>query len=265
MWTAPARAGSSPLAREIRQAPALSPGPGRFIPARAGNTKTPIRPLPTMTVHPRSRGKYIADVHCHNWNAGSSPLAREIQHVHAFDQVPFRFIPARAGNTPRPRPSRAASPVHPRSRGKYMKPRIREVGAGGSSPRAREIQPACSGLRMWLRFIPARAGNTRAAFAYYGKASVHPRSRGKYQHIHAHKDALHGSSPLAREIQCTELDLLAATRFIPARAGNTRGSIPGHAPNPVHPRSRGKYGVHSLKRARDVRFIPARAGNTPCR
>ena len=53
-----AQAGSSPLARGTRLH-RLAPGePGRFIPARAGNTSGRTRGASSASVHPRSRGEH---------------------------------------------------------------------------------------------------------------------------------------------------------------------------------------------------------------
>ena len=112
--------GSSPLAREI---PATSTATG-----------------PSSTVHPRSRGKYVLGIAAVDEDDGSSPLAREI-HIHALARdVNHRFIPARAGNTTIRRRSARRTPVHPRSRGKYLVRVGAAAADGGSSPLAREIR-----------------------------------------------------------------------------------------------------------------------------
>ena len=94
--------------------------------------------------------------------------------------------------------------------------------------------------------------------------------------------AINGSSPRGRGTHVQRPRVVAATRFIPARAGNT--SLPRAHRNlhPVHPRAGGEH-CTSLSVSRDVcgssprgrgtlharrfprsgsRFIPARAGNT---
>ena len=135
------RRGSSPLARGTpwrwRQ-----PRPcGRFIPARAGNTKYRSPEPPPQTVHPRSRGE-------HPRSASSPPWPRH------------RFIPARAGNTGSSWLTPASSTVHPRSRGEHQYSHGDRSSTTGSSPLARGTR--CPKAMVTL------AGE------------VHPRSRGEH-------------------------------------------------------------------------------------
>ena len=192
--------GSSPLAREILGQLRRRHRLPRFIPARAGNT-SPRRPAsPPASAHPRSRGKYADAMQASTGTGGSSPLAREILGAISHDHQHDRFIPARAGNTTAPRPSRCPRPVHPRSRGKYVVRTPLPSRTWGSSPLAREIPvdrfrglplgrfiPARAGNTASRapqggssRFIPARAGNTSMTAKARTAKSVHPRSRGKY-------------------------------------------------------------------------------------
>ena len=95
-------------------------------------------------------------------------------------------------------------------------------------------------------------------------------------------DIAPGSSPLARGTREEARRRGGADRFIPARAGNTAGSIRPPPPPSVHPRSRGEHGSRSIsppntrgssplargtqssphRSSLRFRFIPARAGNT---
>ena len=112
--------------------------------------------------------------------------------------------------------------------------------------------------------------------------TVHPRSRGEHEVRAATHMRMRGSSPLARGTLPHALGDPQAERFIPARAGNTRGAPPRSETDTVHPRSRGEHrlcrerenaGCGSSPLARGTRppsrcspprhrFIPARAGNT---
>ena len=92
-----------------------------------------------------------------------------------------------------------------------------------------------------------------------------------------------GSSPLARGTRLYRLDHSRGFRLIPARAGNTFGSVNTNRSEAAHPRSRGEHlpthsydygkggssplargtpGHHFVQNLRG-RLIPARAGNTP--
>ena len=95
--------GSSPLARGTHLGAAQCALERRFIPARAGNTSSPRRRGPGATVHPRSRGEHDVAVILGLTVSGSSPLARGTQRRPDLRRAAQRFIPARAGNTPKAR------------------------------------------------------------------------------------------------------------------------------------------------------------------
>ena len=276
--------GSSPLTREIHR-PGWRPArQRRFIPARAGNTRSAQRTALRIV--------------------GSSPLAREIHNWTCSASARFGFIPARAGNTPCLRLPSPQTPVHPRSRGKYgrhgahvgvpgrfIPARAGNTGSGTCKSHQPTVHSRSRGKyrgRRWrwrlvVRFIPARAGNTARVRRPSARLAVHPRSRGKYGRSCPWGLVPAGSSPLAREIRRAPGEAGALRRFIPARAGNTCRWRAAAARAAVHPRSRGKYVAPrdrtklsggSSPLAREIlrslfaqqqiqRFIPARAGNTP--
>ena len=91
--------GSSPLARGTRTLDDRMGRVRRFIPARAGNTRSMRVDTHPCAVHPRSRGEHLAIIHVPPEIAGSSPLARGTLHRDHAGNRPVRFIPARAGNT----------------------------------------------------------------------------------------------------------------------------------------------------------------------
>ena len=158
--TGPARLGSSPLARGTHGGHMAHRLPPRFIPARAGNTARRTAPSLVSTVHPRSRGEHTSEIRRRIQAAGSSPLARGTRSSRSPAPPPWRFIPARAGNTRPGSTPPASRTVHPRSRGEHASGRYRRPALSGSSPLARGTpEPARQGAsRSW--FIPARAGNT---------------------------------------------------------------------------------------------------------
>ena len=112
-------AGSSPLARGLRERLARGLERIRIIPARAGFTS---RRSPRTTLsrdHPRSRGVYAAETAATAMTQGSSPLARGLpDQRHARVQGP-RIIPARAGFTGARQSASGTVRDHPRSRGVY--------------------------------------------------------------------------------------------------------------------------------------------------
>ena len=174
-------------------------------------------------VHPRSRGEHVPRV-----KDGSSPLAR---------------------GTPADGFERRPRPVHPRSGN--TSPTVAADHDYGSSPLARGTRRSRP-LLGHHRFIPARAGNTRAWAIWTIGAPVHPRSRGEHSCCRLEAPVGHGSSPLARGTLQMLCRSPAMRRFIPARAGNTDSCRVRRALSPVHPRSRGEHPV-GLVLSQDVR------------
>ena len=213
---------------------------------------------------------------------GSSPRGRGTpDRVVAFPDA-GRFIPARAGNTPSITTACRPSTVHPRAGGEHSVARSSSVSWYGSSPRGRGTRCAREGHRRSRRFIPARAGNTRAASVVLLEWTVHPRAGGEHFVLDTEAAIVTGSSPRGRGTPQSVERARNGLRFIPARAGNTRPRTSRATRATVHPRAGGEHpallrtspgsngssprGRGTLERAilREVirRFIPARAGNT---
>ena len=133
----PATGGSSPLARGTRHRGVHVPVPPRFIPARAGNTGPNPPPASGAPVHPRSRGEHHLALLAGRGSTGSSPLARGTLPQRTIEPAVARFIPARAGNTPRRCGTSRRSSVHPRSRGEHLAGGSAPMRCCGSSPLAR--------------------------------------------------------------------------------------------------------------------------------
>ena len=214
--------GSSPLARGTRLPDRGGEQPRRFIPARAGNTWPGSPPTTPGTVHPRSRGEHRLPPACGPVRDGSSPLARGTRILTQNEGRRKRFIPARAGNTTSSAGCAIAPAVHPRSRGEHPEARPALRLLDGSSPLARGTLQVAVLLLHLVRFIPARAGNTRRRMCAPCRPAVHPRSRGEHSRGRSRPLPAPGSSPLARGTPRSESRARAGLRFIPARAGNTR-------------------------------------------
>ncbi len=155
----------------------------------------------------------------------------------------------------------------------------------GSSPRERGTRAEDQRRQERLRFIPARAGNTRTAAQRILTNSVHPRASGEHDVLEVAGPAGDGSSPRERGTRHPQARARLRDRFIPARAGNTLLLTAAFNPTPVHPRASGEHTPHrrlahaargSSPRERGtqrhlagaalaVRFIPPRAGNTKSR
>ncbi len=174
------KAGSSPHVRGTLFEDLHGQARIRFIPARAGNTFCAGLPYKVSTVHPRTCGEHAA-CRCRDPRArGSSPHVRGTLVWDSQMFCPFRFIPARAGNTVHPPAQMCASPVHPRTCGDHhviLKGRGLPVGSsplvrGTRWPLLREAKPS--------RFTPARAGNTSNTKNTRSMRPVHPRTCGEH-------------------------------------------------------------------------------------
>ena len=112
-------AGSSPLARGLRDvSTAFRSGPG-IIPARAGFTRAVTAQTPAGADHPRSRGVYVRVSLAPGSVRGSSPLARGLRGISRLLRARLGIIPARAGFTRSCRAKSKRWGDHPRSRGVY--------------------------------------------------------------------------------------------------------------------------------------------------
>ena len=170
----------------------------RFIPARAGNTRSQRTAQRRRPVHPRSRGEHGDAAILNKPDTGSSPLARGTRRRRPDAPAPLRFIPARAGNTMVGSGLTTRTAVHPRSRGEHNRPYGARHQFGGSSPLARGTPRPDLAPVEGSRFIPARAGNTPSRVAARWAMPVHPRSRGEHSLMRRRAVASSGSSPLAR-------------------------------------------------------------------
>ena len=213
----------------------------RIIPARAGFTVVTSVSTATAEDHPRSRGVYRGPRGPVRRAAGSSPLARGLPGTQCCRRHPERIIPARAGFTLRPSPTRKPGPDHPRSRGVYRTWRPGTPKRPGSSPLARGLPEQMIEQFRKYGIIPARAGFTRSGAATPSRAADHPRSRGVYPCRVDGQGAARGSSPLARGLHRRTPTLLSHPGIIPARAGFTAHRRPRGRPLRDHPRSRGVY------------------------
>ena len=173
-----------------------------------------------------------------------------------------RFIPACAGNTSQPWPTRWASRVHPRVCGEHLLGMNVIHAVFGSSPRVRGTRSS----------IPARRETP----------TVHPRVCGEHRQTTAGTLTYAGSSPRVRGTQVSGPAYSNCRRFIPACAGNTLSDKVVWDQPTVHPRVCGEHGVcvtgnllrygssprvrgtrrKESKRCAFCRFIPACAGNT---
>ena len=133
----PVAGGSSPLTRGKRVAGIVGCLRDRLIPAHAG--KTPRRTLLDRhhAAHPRSRGENTVGALAVLPDRGSSPLTRGKPCERVPGVLVGGLIPAHAGKTAVPGPTRNTVPAHPRSRGENHRRRLRNDRDVGSSPLTR--------------------------------------------------------------------------------------------------------------------------------
>ena len=132
-----------------------------------------------------------------------------------------------------------------------------------------------------MRFIPARAGNTRCVRVRALRRRAHPHSRREYLGSSGLGFGWSGSLPLVRGTCPPAYFWFCVRRLIPARAGNMTWFSRRPKVCPAHPRSRGEHsaagasllmrsGSSPLARGTSAegeepsiasRLIPARAGN----
>ena len=153
--------------------------PVRFIPAYAGNSKTPALLNTTPAVHPRLRGELAVLPVQHDRKLGSSPLTRGTLRAFRRFYAAVRFIPAYAGNSSFAGDTRNDRTVHPRLRGELLPNRSCNSEITGSSPLTRGTQSCGSLIPHPFRFIPAYAGNSNFQSVKNFILSVHPRLRGE--------------------------------------------------------------------------------------
>ena len=94
---------------------------------------------------------------------------------------------------------------------------------------------------IYLRFIPAGAGNTTVQTAGYYFFAVYPRWRGEHNVRLSPLCVVAGLSPLARGTLHGFGFLFDGRQFIPAGAGNTIEIVFGIYSEAVYPRWRGEH------------------------
>ena len=184
--------GSSPRERGTRLGVAADQRRVRFIPARAGNTRASASTSSLSTVHPRASGEHTITLRVQIATHGSSPRERGTPRTAQNAQRRQRFIPARAGNTSAWALMSSARTVHPRASGEHTPATATLNLIDGSSPRERGTRARMPGSPAGRRFIPARAGNTKAGVADALYTAVHPRASG--EHTSAISMKLHGKN-----------------------------------------------------------------------
>ena len=228
--------GSSPRVRGTGSGPSSDIGLLRFIPACAGNRHPEPGNRSPFPVHPRVCGEQEGFQKFLHVLSGSSPRVRGTEFAARILRVPFRFIPACAGNRYRRRDRCRPRAVHPRVCGEQPAPALLGDGATGSSPRVRGTDGPGENGPPATRFIPACAGNRCDRPAGGQRGTVHPRVCGEQSRPAATPRGAGGSSPRVRGTVAHVFPRPLWARFIPACAGNSTTARRCPAECAVHPR-----------------------------
>ncbi len=152
--------GLSPLARGTLTRCYPVPFFQRFIPAGAGNTIVFAPVSLSRSVYPRWRGEHESISDTTGNSDGLSPLARGTLQERIRQRRQGRFIPAGAGNTNIHPSCIPPIAVYPRWRGEHGTRFKSIIFFTGLSPLARGTRFVAHFCSIFLRFIPAGAGNT---------------------------------------------------------------------------------------------------------
>ena len=155
--------GSSPRMRGTHSFVLPQRGPGRIIPAHAGNTRRKSPTRRARSDHPRACGEHRHLGKTYPLAGGSSPRMRGTRHQHQGRTNPTRIIPAHAGNTSPQAVGFRCCSDHPRACGEHAARVCRELSWAGSSPRMRGTRQRAGAVARRRRIIPAHAGNTSSA------------------------------------------------------------------------------------------------------
>ncbi len=170
--------GSSPRLRGTLELHCLGCLTDRFIPAPAGNARTPLPRMSHRPVHPRACGERRLDTSDQIRHGGSSPRLRGTHARTEARRRGRRFIPAPAGN---------ASCVRPGA-----------WSVTGSSPRLRGTRNLPHPPAQASRFIPTPAGNAWPRPEPRRHEPVHPRACGERAVVENPRRIATGSSPRLR-------------------------------------------------------------------
>ena len=177
--------------------------------------------MPQTQVYPRWRGEHISSRTRASFRLGLSPLAR---------------------GTHTPLSNSCDLPtVYPRWRGEHIDPEQQYAQTDGLSPLARGTLPYRLPDIIFLRFIPAGAGNTYKTRTHPPRGAVYPRWRGEHTPAALDLKKGRGLSPLARGTLHGYASSQRRSRFIPAGAGNTPRLFKRGRRGSVYPRWRGEH------------------------
>ncbi len=275
--------GASPRMRGTGNPQTRPASAGRCIPAHAGNGLPLVKNRSAWLVHPRACGERAFALADLAQVGGASPRMRGTEALPGRPLGVQRCIPAHAGNGTGPTACSASRTVHPRACGERG---IGQTGANlptGASPRMRGTGESGRARVFGGRCIPAHAGNGPCWAVLATPWTVHPRACGERRRAVSAWIRQGGASPRMRGTGRVRPESIAASRCIPAHAGNGSCVLLRRSDLAVHPRACGERG-RTAQKDRDCagasprmrgtgsppapirtrrRCIPAHAGNGP--
>ena len=216
-----------------------SVGIGRSIPAHAGEPPRSAGAESALSVYPRPRGGTTGIPVAYASPRGLSPPTRGNPHHARWAPRLSRSIPAHAGEPAGHVSNPAPKRVYPRPRGGTVTRRAPARFNAGLSPPTRGNRVSISAAMLMPGSIPAHAGEPRAAHANVCSNRVYPRPRGGTRHQDADAGLQTGLSPPTRGNRGISWTYRAATRSIPAHAGEPYGGADPLRHVAVYPRPRG--------------------------
>ncbi len=208
----------------------------RSIPACAGESLPHRHGQACRRVYPRVCGGIHASIRFANACRGLSPRVRGNRPRYFEDIIPERSIPACAGESRTSTPAGYDAGVYPRVCGGIGLPFITMVNCQGLSPRVRGNLAAIQSYLLWLRSIPACAGESRECEASLDVIRVYPRVCGGIPSQRAPDAGLGGLSPRVRGNLTAVGFCLFLLRSIPACAGESRPGVAHRVAQRVYPR-----------------------------
>ena len=194
----------------------------RIIPAHAGQTAAVNAATHSCTDHPRACGANGSHLGVGHRFHGSSPRMRGKRYAAVLPGASSRIIPAHAGQTDCAATLVTCKTDHPRACGANLRAMAATVRIRGSSPRMRGKPIMGAYNPITRRIIPAQAGQTCKSSTLSQCPADHPRACGA-NHVHINNRlSILGSSPRMRGKRGNYAKTRAATRIIPAHAGQTR-------------------------------------------
>ena len=229
---------------------------GGLIPARAG--KTPLLHLRMLALwaHPRACGENEAGDEKGAVFEGSSPRVRGKRGRGREGRRLRGLIPACAGKTTEPTPSRENWRAHPRVCGENAYSRATRSASSGSSPRVRGKLVQQGQILVRHGLIPACAGKTLRLLGRRRGPGAHPRVCGENCTQPSPPWPLMGSSPRVRGKQEGAGGEPCRVGLIPACAGKTGSPASLTSGGRAHPRVCGEN-------EGALRSVLARWGSSP--